>query len=291
MFYSTMGHRRNKSSGGGPHYSSAIVESPTAASSHHFPSPQSSTQPHTPSPLSYAHYETIPDQPTHSQVIDSTTSAQPLLAHDYAQSPSSSLPDNEPLTIPPESINDNYLSSLTRPSPQRSTSAPNTHDLLPSVMQDDKPIFEVLDANLSETAEIMAQALRTHIDGILKAQEEIGAMHLALEHIGMGQKIWSQQSTPAVQASPSLEDKTQSPDKKQSSNGDDEDALSKREKGVEEIMNRVCPIHIDLNIARRLIRKTTDISCLRNPRNSLPQFQDPRPPKNTLTYHITKDRQ
>ena len=80
-------------------------------------------------------------------------------------------------------------------------------------------MFDVLDGELTESAETMAKALREHLEDVLEAQDEVGRMHLDLEKLALGEKMWERQD-----------------EEKQESG---EEILAKREKGVEEIMKKV----------------------------------------------------
>ena len=133
------------------------------------------------------------------------------------------LPVN-PLLVPPPSVHDAYVSKIIQPmappdlpptqppSPAavdrppifRTASAPapnpnNPRKLLPSPLpskpvkkvEDGTPIFEIFDADLSEPASEMVKALKGHLEGVLRVQEEIGRMHLTLEKLTVvGQGSW-----------------------------------------------------------------------------------------------------
>jgi len=151
----------------------------------------------------------------------------------------------DPDLIPPPSVHDAYLSNLItpltaekeRPSIIRATSEPGvtaTSTLLPSaeldiqasnsnsnltgdINLDGKPIFEIFDAELNTGAEEMVKVLKGHLSGVLKMQEEIGRMHLGLEALDLDGEI---------------------PEDAGAGRGLDE-GLGKREKAVDEIMERV----------------------------------------------------
>ncbi len=110
----------------------------------------------------------------------------------------------------------------------RAPTAPGVpHSLLPSELPETtkqsledsvegKPIFEIFNAELDAPAEEMVKVLKGHLERVMKAQEEIGRMHLGLEGLdltgnGSGEKGGREM----------------------------EDGLSKREKSVDEIMERV----------------------------------------------------
>jgi hypothetical protein len=46
---------------------------------------------------------------------------------------------------------------------------------------EEKPIFELFNAELDTPAEEMVRVMKDHLREVLKAQEEVGRMHLALE--------------------------------------------------------------------------------------------------------------
>jgi hypothetical protein len=186
-----------------------------------------------------------------------------------------------PRSIPPPSVHDAYLSSIipplqtqsspTRPPIPRSITAPDhspanirvaSSSLLPSVFaptptrgttgehHDAKPIFEIFDAALSAPAGEMVKALKGHLDGVLRVQEEIGRMHLALEGLvgvphdvgwpaevgegrgGLGFGKGKQRNTTRV--AKEMEGRGQ-----KGSESEDNDPLLLREKGVDEIMAKV----------------------------------------------------
>ena len=142
----------------------------------------------------------------------------------------------DPNLIPPPSIHDAYLSKFItpitptppadRPNIVRASSAPGApHSaLLPSALSEQgheiegKPIFEIFNAELNTSAEDMVKVLKGHLEGVLKMQDEIGNMHLGLEGLDL--------TGEAPDASTGTEDS--------------KDRLSEREKGVDEIMERVC---------------------------------------------------
>jgi hypothetical protein len=130
----------------------------------------------------------------------------------------------KPLTIPPPSVHDAYVSTIIQPmappdlpptqppSPDavdrppifRTASAPGSHanpprKLLPSALpqkpirsvEEGTPIIEIFDADLSAPASEMVEALKRHLEGVLRVQEEIGRMHLSLEKLTVvGQGSW-----------------------------------------------------------------------------------------------------
>ncbi|GFZ46340.1 hypothetical protein JCM24511_04587 [Saitozyma sp. JCM 24511] len=157
-----------------------------------------------------------------------------------------------PHRIPPPSVHDAYVSRFlspldtspdgtSRPPLVRSNSAPGVPQsavsegsaLLPSALADEKPlldddecgkpIFDIFGAELSEGGKDMVRALKGHLEEVLKVQEEVGRMHLALEGLG----------DYAAQA----EERHTSESEARQSNGDE--VVAKREKGIEEIMDRL----------------------------------------------------
>ena len=147
------------------------------------------------------------------------------------------------------------------------------------------PIFEVLDADLDESAQVMVKRLSEHLEQVLKVQEEIGKMHLGLDQLrvavaepwakeddantkdngkgGKGGKGKGDKKSPTTPKSPKSPKSPTSPlsplnprsprkgqpatpgrkesDKSKTSTAEPNETLAKREKGVEEIMARVCP--------------------------------------------------
>lgn len=128
-----------------------------------------------------------------------------------------SAPSN-PRLIPPPSVHDAFVSSIIQPmappdalpptqppSPAaenrppifRTASAPTQASpnaprrLLPSPLpskptrkvDEGTPIFEIFDADLGAPASEMVKALKEHLEGVLRVQEEIGRMHLGLEKL------------------------------------------------------------------------------------------------------------
>jgi hypothetical protein len=155
--------------------------------------------------------------------------------------------------IPPAGIHDAYvgrfLSPLDPPAESRApplvrsnsapgvpqTNAPGT-SLLPSALADEggvadvddcgKPIFEIFDAELVGGAKGMVRALKGHLEEVLKVQEEVGRMHLALEGLG-----------PFGRDEEEQRDDGQGEDKEKDQ--DEGESVAKRQQGVEEIMDRV----------------------------------------------------
>lgn len=138
--------------------------------------------------------------------------------------------------VPPPSIHDTYLSrhiepvvpvNSARPQAPRSTSVPVLPpitttgaaaaaagaSLLPPADVDGKkgtgkPIFEIFDAEPGHTSQQQIKALKGHLADVLRVQEDIGRMHLGLEGLDA-----------------------------------EADSLAKREKGVEDLMERVSSSH------------------------------------------------
>ncbi|RXK39532.1 hypothetical protein M231_03201 [Tremella mesenterica] len=91
--------------------------------------------------------------------------------------------------------------------------------------EEEKSIFKIFKASLSPDGDNMLRLLKNHLEDALKVQEEIGRMHLALEdlrpvelQVQDGLRAWT------------LEDENK---------GKGEDVLGDREKGVDEIMDRL----------------------------------------------------
>jgi len=138
----------------------------------------------------------------------------------------------DPLLIPPPSVHDAYLSNLIvplnpdRPPIVRANSAPGSGaphtSLLPSAIpgtasDEGKPIFEIFNAELNTPAEEMVKVLKEHLEGVLKMQEEIGRMHLGLEKLDLTGEVPEEENVEV----------------------DGADGLGKREKAVDDIMERV----------------------------------------------------
>lgn len=88
-----------------------------------------------------------------------------------------------------------------------------------------KPIFEIFDAELTDDGEGLARALKGHLEGVLKVQEEVGRMHLALEGMGLEDGLIGEVRE-----------------------GEEADPMRRREQGVDEIMKRVCLSLISLGV-------------------------------------------
>jgi hypothetical protein len=131
----------------------------------------------------------------------------------------------------------------------------------------------MFDANLSVTAEEMVKRLKRHLEDVLKAQEEIGRMHLSLEKLTVSAPgLWDEEAAQAIASPPRVARQSpggasilRSPGRRRNSSnaginsspkstrgvnsdqqssavelGDEhEEALAKREQGVDEIMERV----------------------------------------------------
>lgn len=139
---------------------------------------------------------------------------------------------------------------------------------------DGTPIFDIFDANLSTSSVEMVKALKGHLEQVLRVQEEIGRMHLSLEKLsvvapgswedfegtpgrstGNGTNVTpsSGLKSPGKRSTPGDSDRLfgsggtkspESPGKTQETPGarakeEAEEALLEREKGVDEIMERV----------------------------------------------------
>lgn len=94
----------------------------------------------------------------------------------------------------------------------------------------------------------MVKALKGHLEEVLRAQEEVGRMHLELEGLGdkwLGPMI-GEHNSPNLPKSPKSPKQTQAEKEKGDEGGnqangnlDDDDALLRREKGVDALMERV----------------------------------------------------
>ena len=153
-------------------------------------------------------------------------------------------------------------------------SASKRDDLLPSALHvdtgqsqpqvagsgDRKPIFDIFNADLSQPAEDMIKVLKGHLEEVLRVQEEIGRMHLGLEKLGgayVDQDAWTKGDDSTPVGSPAQErtglpsppsfgtpeqkgtpgTNTETPGSAKRPEMDD--ALAKRQEGVEKIMERV----------------------------------------------------
>lgn len=104
-----------------------------------------------------------------------------------------------------------------------------------------QPLFRIFSAQLDVTAEEMVRRLKAHLGEVLKVQEEVGSMHLKLEGLGT-------QTGPGggrdVDVNASVEMRKKE-DRDRSGEGEGPDGpevggmVDSREKGVEEIMERV----------------------------------------------------
>jgi hypothetical protein len=128
------------------------------------------------------------------------------------------------------------LGSKASVGPLRGLGLGQPHDV--AIREDGKPIFEIFNAELSEGSEGMAKALKGHLEDVLRVQEEIGRMHLALEGLGDGRRP----SGSGLEGNKRESGSAGSPKSPKKENGKDvgqEDVLEKREKGVNELMERV----------------------------------------------------
>lgn len=129
-----------------------------------------------------------------------------------------------------------------------------------------KPIFEIFNAELSQGSEGMVRALKGHLEEVLRVQEEIGRMHLELEGLGDGVGGGDERRGSGMsglgqgdgEAEGEEEGDEGSPSKgrpkakegekeREEGKGDGvetvETVLDKREKGVDELMERVSTAH------------------------------------------------
>lgn len=152
--------------------------------------------------------------------------------------------------VPPVSVHDAYLSkhitplvpeTSARPVVARSTSVPAMQHnadlsgggLLPpaDVQGKANPIFEIFDAAPSEGGRKLEKRLRGHLKDVLKVQEEIGKMHLALEGLGLG-------SMDTTTMGEEEAGKREMPVGKEEEGESKEDSLSRREKSVDALMEK-----------------------------------------------------
>lgn len=124
---------------------------------------------------------------------------------------------NTPNSMLPNSVKTPGI-SLIAPS----ATTPSTANITTSELEN-KPIFEVFNAELTDDGEAMVRIMKAHLDGVLGVQERVGRMHLSLE--GMG-----------------LEDENDLQGVEVGADGHTEDALQKRQRGIEEIMKQVCNV-------------------------------------------------
>lgn len=130
----------------------------------------------------------------------------------------------------------------------RSSSAPGvpfptaTSELLPSPLEDASPletgaadgtpIFEVFNAQLSQGGIAMVKLLKAHLEDVLEMQSEVAKMHLNLE--GLGTMDGAPTSDERDRRSASGTD-----GEAEGFTGVDSEKIQARERGVEDIMNRV----------------------------------------------------
>ena len=168
--------------------------------------------------------------------------------------------------LPPPSQHDAFVGQFItpmisatdeRPAMVRSSSTPATSQpqgLQPSPLSVDtastegKALFDVMNASISRSAEEMVKVLKGHLEGVLKVQEEIGRLHLGLEKIGLGDHPSGPiHGTPKTPATPNMEQVTPQTGSRLSQAGSTpgsakkevEDAVLNREKGVDNIMERL----------------------------------------------------
>ncbi|ORY25740.1 hypothetical protein BCR39DRAFT_543180 [Naematelia encephala] len=185
--------------------------------------------------------------------------------------PLSPIGENKPFDtslIPPESSHDAYLSwfmtpldTSSRPNVARHSSAPgipNNANAISSsysfpspllhkeAKADPNPIYEIFDADLSKGADDLAKRLKSHLEDVLRVQEEIGRMHLGLEDLDVGFEgldALDDEDGVARDQNDTPGDKGDTPGsvgkKEGGGAGVGKEALSRREKGVEDIMERL----------------------------------------------------
>ncbi|ODN99285.1 hypothetical protein I350_07448 [Cryptococcus amylolentus CBS 6273] len=178
---------------------------------------------------------------------DHNTSRSTLPAH--APPPRASRPIDVK-SIPPASVHDAYVSGFIkpsvaldmgaggehhRPSIHRSSSAPGeaNHGLLPSALPQSpekkkaskagipQPVFEIFNAEISEDGDNLCRNMRGYLDKVFKGQEEVARMHLALEALGEN------------------DDQVGKENKEGGDGAKVEMSLKAREKGVDEIMQKL----------------------------------------------------
>lgn len=124
-----------------------------------------------------------------------------------------------------------------------------------------KPIFEIFDAEPGAGSKGLVSALKGHLEDVLKVQEEIGRMHLALEGLDGGDNDNDMTRGQERKANPANLAKTTTAEAGTKGQEDDEaevdDSLSRREKGLEALMDRVSP-YPPLPAARQGSIPTTD---------------------------------
>ncbi|XAO24165.1 hypothetical protein I312_102955 [Cryptococcus bacillisporus CA1280] len=248
-----------KSGAHSPVYASAMHESPRPASSHtpsvaardfaSRPSSNSSMpqqQQETPqttknneNKVSEDGFIILPDMSSHT-----STNALPPPRQ-------TNLTPHSHLNVPPPSVNDPYVSRFIkrtepsdprRPSLHRSSSAPGehqAHSLLPPALPlgpegdgawkdvHQQPVFEVFNGELTEEGNKMSKKLRHLLETVLKGQEQVGKMHFGLEELGEDDGLETEEKG----------------GKKEDEKGKMykmlEDRLERREKGVDEIMEKL----------------------------------------------------
>ncbi|WVO12715.1 hypothetical protein L204_100323 [Cryptococcus depauperatus] len=148
------------------------------------------------------------------------------------------------LNVPPAGIHDRYVSRFFDPidvlDSMSETGKPTLHrSTLPSTLpshtkketatkeEHHQPIFEIFNAELSKEGDSMSKTLRNLLGAVLKGQEEIGKMHLNLEGLRGVNDTYEQVND------------WKKEDGKDTDNKDLEQKLERREKGVDEIMQKL----------------------------------------------------
>lgn len=236
--------------------------------------------------------ESLPRRIKATRAISEKRILPPASVHDAYVSRFTASHDPAPTQPPsPTALEDRPPIFRTASAPGVPVSSPSSNRLLPSALpenavsleeptigtaaecEEGKPIFEMFDANLSVTAEEMVKRLKRHLEDVLKAQEEIGRMHLSLEKLTVSAPgLWDEEAAQAIASPPRVARQSpggasilKSPGRRRNSSsaginsspksarrvssdqqssavelGDEhEEALAKREQGVDEIMERV----------------------------------------------------
>ncbi|TYJ52555.1 hypothetical protein B9479_006844 [Cryptococcus floricola] len=202
----------------------------------------------------------IPKDKDRSTLNSYSTSEEPFTLLSEHTTSRSTLPTHAPpprasrpidvKSIPPASVHDAYVSGFIkpsvaldmgaggehhRPSIHRSSSAPGeaNHALLPSALPPSpekkkaskagipQPVFEIFNAEISEDGDNLCRNMRGYLDTVFKGQEQVAKMHLALEALGEN------------------DDQEGKEDKEGGDGVKVEMSLEAREKGVDEIMQKL----------------------------------------------------
>lgn len=247
-----------KSAAHSPVYASAMHESPRSASSH-TPSVAARDYASRPSSnLSMQQQQQETPQTTKNNENKASEDGFIILSNMSSHTSTNALPPprqanltpHSHLNVPPPSVNDPYVSRFIkptepsdprRPSLHRSSSAPGEHQahLLPSALPlgpegdggwkdvHQQPVFEVFNGELTEEGNEMSKKLRLLLETVLKGQEQVGKMHFSLEELGEDDGLETEEKGGKKE------------DEKGKMYKRLEDRLERREKGVDEIMEKV----------------------------------------------------